>query len=63
MRGRVPPHSFVDVDVVDKESNQVTEEQLELKQDAPLNGQLWNLAVTEGNHCLGCQRGAGKTRS
>lgn len=60
MGGRVPPHRFVDVDVVDEEGNQVAEEQLELKQDAPLYGQLWDLAVTEGNHRLGGQRGAGK---
>lgn len=63
MGRRVPPDGFVDVDVVDKQSNEVTEEELELKQHAPLHGQLWDLTVPQGNDCLSCQRWAGKPRT
>jgi len=60
VRGWVPPHRFVDVDVVDKQSNEVTEEELKFKQHTPLHRQLWDLTVPEGDDCLSCQRRAGK---
>lgn len=60
MGGWVPPHSFVDVDVVDKQSNEVTEEELKFKQHAPLHRQLGDLTVPEGDDCLRRQRWAGK---
>ena len=55
----VPPHCLVDVDIVDKESDEVAEEQVELKQHILLHGQLWNLAVLQRDDRLGCQRRAG----
>lgn len=63
MGGWVPPHCFVDVDVVDKQSNEMTEEELKLKQHTPLYGQLWDFTVSEGDDCLSCQGWAGKTRA
>lgn len=58
--GWVPPHSLVDVDVVDEEGNQVAEEELQLKEHTSLHRQLGDLAVPQGNHSLSCQRGAGQ---
>lgn len=58
--GRVPPHGLVDVDVVDEERNEMAEEELKLKQHAPLHGQLGDLTVPQGNDCLRCQGWAGK---
>lgn len=60
MGGWVPPHRLVDVDVVDEEGDEVAEEELQLEQDAPLHGQLGDLAVPQGDDCLSCQRGAGQ---
>jgi len=59
----VPPHGFVDVDVVDKQGNEMTEEELKFKQHTSLHRQLWDLTVPEGNDCLSCQRWAGKPRT
>lgn len=58
--GWVPPDCLVDVDVVHEEGDQVAEEELQLEQDAPLHGQLGDLAVPQGNHGLSCQGGAGQ---
>lgn len=58
--GRIPPHGFVDVDVVDEQSNEMTEEELELEQHAALHGQLRDLTVPEGDDGLSSQRWAGK---
>lgn len=58
--GWIPPHCLVNVDVVDEEGDEVAEEELQLEQDAPLHGQLGDLAVPQGDDSLSCQRGAGQ---
>lgn len=45
VRGRIPPHCLVDVDVVDEEGYELAEEELQLKQNAGLDWQLRDLAV------------------
>lgn len=60
--GRIPPHCLVDVDVVDEEGYELAEEELQLKQNAGLDGQLGDLAVLEGHNRLGGKRGAGEAR-
>lgn len=59
MRGRVPPHRLVDVDIVDEQGDQVAEEQVELEEHVAVQRQLGDLAVLQGHHGLGGQRGAG----
>lgn len=63
MRQRVPPHSLVDVDIMDKEGNEVAEEKMELEQHVTIHRQLGDLAVLQRNHRLRSQRGAGHTCS
>ena len=63
MWGRVPPHRLVDVDVVDEQGDQVAEEQVELEEHVAVQRQLGDLAVLQGHHGLGRQRGAGHARS
>lgn len=55
----VPPHCFVDVDIMNKESDEVAEEQVELKENVFLHGEFRNLAVLQGDNRLGSQRRAG----
>lgn len=59
----VPPHSFVDVDIVHEEGNEVAEEKMELEQYVTIPRQLWDLAVLQRNHSLSSQRGAGHAGS
>lgn len=63
VRGRVPPHCLVDVDVVNEEGYELAEEELQLKQNASLDWQLGDLAVLQRHDCLGGQWGAGEARS
>lgn len=58
----VPPHRLVDVDVMDKEGDEVAEEKMELEQHVVIHGQLGDLAVLQGNHRLRGQRRAGHAR-
>lgn len=53
MRQRVPPNGLVDVDVMDKESDEVAEEKVKLEQHVAVHGQLRDLAVLQRNHRLG----------
>lgn len=54
----VPPHRLVDVDIVDKEGNEVAEKKVELEEDVTIHGQVGDLAVLQRYHCLCSQRGA-----
>lgn len=60
--GRVPPDCLIDVDVVHEQGYELAEEELELKQNAGLDWQLWNLAVLQRHNCLGGQWRAGEAR-
>lgn len=62
MGERVPPHRLVDVDVMDKEGNEVAEEKMELKKHVVIHGQLRDLAVLQWNHRLRGQWRAGHAR-
>ena len=62
MGGRIPPHCLVDVDVVDEEGYELAEEELQLKQNAGLDGQLGDLAVLQGHDRLGGEWRAGEAR-
>lgn len=62
MGERVPPHRLVDVDVMDKEGDEVAEEKMELEQHVVIHRQLGDLAVLQGNHCLRGQWRAGHAR-
>lgn len=44
---------------MDKEGDEVAEEEMELKQDVTIHGQFGDLAVLQRNHRLRGQRGAG----
>lgn len=59
MGERVPPHRLVDVDVMDKEGDEVAEEKMELEQHIVIHRQLWDLAVLQRNHRLCGQWRAG----
>lgn len=63
MRGWVPPHCLVDVDVVNEEGYELAKEKLQLKQNAGLDWQLGDLAVLQGHDRLGGQWGAGEACS
>lgn len=43
---RIPPHSFIDVDVLNEQSNQQVDEEKKFKKQAPIHRQLRNLAMT-----------------
>lgn len=45
VRGWIPPDCLIDVDVVHEQGYELTEEELELEQNAGLDGQLGDLAV------------------
>lgn len=62
MGERVPPHRLVDVDVMDKEGDEVAEKKMELEQHVVIHGQLRDLAVLQRNHCLRGQWRAGHAR-
>lgn len=62
MGQRVPPHCLVDVDVMDKEGDEVAEEEMELKEHVVVHRQVGDLAVLQGNHGLRGQWRAGHAR-
>lgn len=43
---RIPPHCFIDVDVLNEESNQQVDEKEKFKEQASIHRQIRNLAMT-----------------
>lgn len=47
----IPPHSSVDVDVLHKQRHQQVEKEQELKQQAVVQGEIWNTRVSNRLRC------------